>query len=137
MDPDPFGAADRLAAIAQALPEGRRIQVSAEDTARTDPVLTCVLDVASRGLGARIGATVQANLLRSPADIDALAHAGVHIRLVKGAYVETDGAHPHGEPTDIAYLQLGFRLSPRPARPGQWPPTTAGYAKHSCSRWEQ
>jgi proline dehydrogenase len=81
------------------------------DAARTDAVLGCVLDVASRGLSTSLGATVQANLLRSPADADALAAAGVHIRLVKGAYVEATGAHPYGEPTDIAYMQLAFRLA--------------------------
>jgi proline dehydrogenase len=58
-----------------------------------------------------VGATVQANLLRSPDDADTLAEAGVHIRLVKGAYVEAAGAHPYGEATDVAYLQLAHRLA--------------------------
>lgn len=111
LDTDPAGAADRLITIAQELPDGRRVQVGAEDAARTDAVLACVLDVAGRGLADRLGATVQANLLRSPADADALAAAGVHVRLVKGAYVETAGAHPYGEPTDVAYLRLGFQLA--------------------------
>ena len=48
---------------------------------------------------------MQANLVRSPADTDALADAGVHVRLVKGAYVEPVGAHPFGEPTDVAFLR--------------------------------
>lgn len=111
LDTDPAGAADRLTTIAQALPDSRRVQVGAEDAARTDAVLGCVLDVAGRGLADRLGITVQANLLRSPADLDTLAAAGVHVRLVKGAYVETIGAHPYGEPTDVAYLRLGFRLA--------------------------
>lgn len=111
LDTDPAGAADRLSAIAGALPDGRRVQVGAEDATRTDAVLTCVLDVAGRGLAERLGATVQANLLRSPADADALTAAGVHVRLVKGAYVEPTGAHPYGEPADLAYLRLGFRLA--------------------------
>jgi proline dehydrogenase len=42
---------------------------------------------------------------------DALAGAGVHVRLVKGAYVEATGAHPYGELTDVAFLRLGFRLA--------------------------
>lgn len=109
-DVDPAGAAERLASIASMLPEGRRIQVGAEDAGRTDAVLTCVHAVAARGLADRIGATVQANLRRSPADLDGLVAAGVHIRLVKGAYVERD-AHSYGEPTDIAYLRLAFRLA--------------------------
>jgi proline dehydrogenase len=58
---------------------------------------------------------VQANLRRSPGDLEALVDAGVHVRLVKGAYVEASGVHPYGEPTDIAYLRLGFRLAERGA----------------------
>jgi proline dehydrogenase len=112
---DSSAVADRLAAIARALPAGRRVQVGAEERAATDAILACVLDVAARGLPERLGATVQANLLRSPADADALADAGVHIRLVKGAYVETIGAHPHGELTDVAFLRLGFQLAERGA----------------------
>jgi proline dehydrogenase len=104
-------AADRLETIARALPPGRRIQIGAEDAAHTDTILGCVLDVAGRGLSERLGATVQANLLRSPADARGLVDAGVHVRLVKGAYVERTGAHPFGEPTDIAYLRLGSQLA--------------------------
>ena len=115
LDVDPAGAADRLAAITSALPPGRRLQVGAEDARRTDAVLSCVLDVAGRGLADRLGATVQATLLRSPGDADALAAAGVHVRLVKGAYVERAGVHPYGEPTDVAYLRLGARLAGRGA----------------------
>jgi proline dehydrogenase len=111
LDTDASAAADRLATIARALPAGRRVQVGAEDAARGDAIVACVLDVAARGLADRLGATVQANLLRSPADADALAHAGVHVRLVKGAYVEATGAHPHGEATDVAFLRIGFSLA--------------------------
>ena len=115
LDADPAGTADRLAAIAAALPPGRRVQVGAEDAVRTDAVLGCVLAVAGRGLADRLGATVQANLVRSPGDADALADAGVHVRLVKGAYVERAGVHRYGEPTDVAYLRLGARLAQRGA----------------------
>lgn len=111
LDVDGAAAADRLARIATALDGGQRVQVGAEDARRTDAVLDCVTDVAARGLADRLGATVQANLVRSPDDVDALAAAGVHVRLVKGAYVETAGAHPYGEPTDLAFLRLGFRLA--------------------------
>lgn len=113
LDLDARGTADRLAEIASLLPPERRIQVGAEEARRTDAVLSCVLDVAGRGLADRLGATVQANLLRSPRDAVTLADAGVHIRLVKGAYVETAGVHSYGEPTDIAYLELGFSLAER------------------------
>ena len=110
---DASGAAARLAVIARALPVGRRVQVGAEEAALTDAVLGCVLEVAGLGIADRLGATVQANLMRSPADVDALADAGVHIRLVKGAYVEPADAYPYGEQTDVAFLRLGFRLAER------------------------
>lgn len=111
LDNDPTVVADRVAAITRALPAGRRVQVGAEEAAVADRILRCVLDVAARGLADRLGATLQANLLRSAADAEALADAGVHIRLVKGAYVERTGAHPYGEPTDVAFLRLGFQLA--------------------------
>jgi proline dehydrogenase len=115
LDTDSAAAAERLATIARLLPAGRRIQVGAQDAGHTDAILGCVLDVAGRGLADRLGATVQANLLRSPVDADALAEADVHVRLVKGAYIEPTGAHPHGEATDVAFLRLGFRLAKRDA----------------------
>ena len=115
LETDASAVAERLAAIARALPAGRRVQVGAEEAAQTDAILACVLDVAGRGLADRLGATVQANLLRSQADADALADAGVHVRLVKGAYVERIAAHPYGEPTDVAFLRLAFRLVGRGA----------------------
>jgi proline dehydrogenase len=108
-------AADRLTAIAEALPPGRRVQVGAEERALADAVLGCVLAVARRGHADRLGATVQANLVRATADAERLADAGVHVRLVKGAYPEATGAHPYGEPTDVAFLRLGFRLAERGA----------------------
>lgn len=112
LDVDPSGCADHLAALAQALPSGRRIQVGAEDHARTDAIVGCVFDVAGRGPADRLGATAQANLHRLPDDMEKLIASGVDIRLVKGAYVEPlDQAPPHGEPTDVAYLRLAHRLS--------------------------
>src|SRR4051812_39912705 len=115
LDAGAAAVADRLAAIADALPVGRRVQVGAEQLALTDPILACVMAVAARGSADRLGATVQANLVRSSADIDTLTDAGVHVRLVKGAYMEATGAHPYGEPTDVAFLRLGFRLAERGA----------------------
>lgn len=112
LDVDPLGCADRLAAIAVRLSAGRRIQVGAEDHSRAAAVLTCVEIVAGRGLADRLGATAQANFRRTPEDLDRLVAAGVHIRLVKGAYVEPgERAFPYGEPTDIAYLRLAHKLA--------------------------
>jgi proline dehydrogenase len=81
----------------------------------TDAVLRCVLEVAGGGLASRLGATLQANLTRSPADVEALADAEVHVRPVKGAYLERHGAHPYGEATDLAFLGLGSHLALRNA----------------------
>ena len=108
---DRAAAAERLATIARALTAGRRVQVGAEEAVQADAVLGCVIDVAARGLADRLGATVQANLRRSVLDADALVAAGVHVRLVKGAYVQTSGAFAFGEQTDIAFLRLGFHLA--------------------------
>jgi proline dehydrogenase len=103
------GVRRRLERIAAALPAGARIQVGAEQIARTDRILETVLAVA-RG-GGPVAATIQANLRRSPADAQRLAEAGVPIRLVKGAYVETPAlAHAWGDPTDIAFIELAYSL---------------------------
>ncbi len=112
LDVDLAACTERLATIAGQLSAGRRIQVGAEDHDRADNVLKCVLTVADHGLADRLGATVQANLRRAPADLERLIAAGVHIRLVKGAYFEsTDRALPYGEATDVAYLHLAHRLA--------------------------
>ena len=113
LDAGSGAAADRLARIVEAVPAGARVQVGAEDAERTDAVLAVVTDVAERGLADRLGATLQATLHRSPQDVAALAGTGVHVRLVKGAYVERTGAHPYGEATDLAYLRLATDLAER------------------------
>ncbi|MBD0282311.1 MAG: proline dehydrogenase family protein [Thermoleophilaceae bacterium] len=99
----------RLERIAAALPDGRRLQVGAEDERRADRILATVLAVAHVG-GAVFG-TIQANLKRSRADAQALADAEVPIRLVKGAYAEDPRvSRPWGEPTDLAFLELAHDL---------------------------
>ncbi len=103
------GARRRLERIAASLPAGVRIQIGAEQLARADRILETVLTVARAG--GPVAATVQANLRRSPADADKLAEAGVPIRLVKGAYVETPAlAHAWGDPTDLAFIELAYAL---------------------------
>jgi proline dehydrogenase len=103
------GARARLERIVCALPPGRCIQVGAEEEHQTQRILATVKAVAS--IGGAVSATVQANLRRSPSDADALAEAGVPVRLVKGAYVEDPSvAIPWGEETDLAFLELAHRL---------------------------
>jgi proline dehydrogenase len=107
-EPGP-GAQRRLERIAAALPSGSRIQVGAEEAARAERSLEAVLAVARAG--GPLSATVQANLHRSERDADVLAEAGVPIRLVKGAYVESPSvAHPWGEATDLAFVALAHSL---------------------------
>ena len=109
IDTRPEAARDHLVRIAAALPGDRVVQVGAEDSARASAILDCVLH--AHDAGARVMATLQANLHRSPADADRLAEAGVPVRLVKGAYVEPAAiAHPYGEATDAAFARLAQRL---------------------------
>jgi len=99
----------RLARIAGALAPGARIDVGAEQEARAQPILDAVIAVAGEGLP--VGATVQANLRRAPADARALGAAGVAVRLVKGAYVESPQvALRWGDETDLAFVSLAHQL---------------------------
>jgi proline dehydrogenase len=103
------GARRRLQRIAEALPDGSRVQVGAEQAARTDRILAAVTAVARSG--APVSATLQANLRRSEADGLALVQEGVPIRLVKGAYLEDPAqSHRWGEATDLAFVRLAHEL---------------------------
>jgi proline dehydrogenase len=106
---DEAGVARRLERIAEALPPGAFVQVGAEEAARADRVLETVLAVARASV--RVSGTLQANLRRSVSDASALVDAGVPIRLVKGAYVESPAvAHAFGEPTNLAFVNLAHSL---------------------------
>ncbi len=102
-------AYERLERIAQALPAGSRVQVGAEQAARTDRILETVIAAAQAGL--KVSATLQANLKRSSGDAVRLAEAEIPIRLVKGAYLEDRAiAHEWGEETDLVFLRLAHEL---------------------------
>jgi proline dehydrogenase len=99
-----------LARIAAAVPDGRLLQVGAEESATTDRVHAAVLRAHADGLP--VSATLQANLKRSERDAERLAGAGVPVRLVKGAYVESvSEAYNYGPETDAAYRRLALRLA--------------------------
>lgn len=103
------GVRRRLESIAAALPGGAFVQVGAEEADRADRIFETVLAVARAG--GRVAATVQANLRRSAQDAAALMEAGVPIRLVKGAYVESGAvAHRFGEPANLAFVKLAHDL---------------------------
>jgi proline dehydrogenase len=103
-------AEEHLLEVAAALPEGRAIQVGAEDAARNAGVNETILSAHSEG--APVWATVQANLREGPDVATLLSEAGVPVRLVKGAYVEAPAiSHPWGEPTDRLFLDLVSQLA--------------------------
>jgi proline dehydrogenase len=109
LDRDPVACRARVERIAANLPPGARLQLGAAEAARTDAILE--LARAAAASGAQVMATVQANLRRSPDDVERLVASGVPIRLVKGAYPEPpEIAHPWGAETDRAYVALTERL---------------------------
>jgi hypothetical protein len=123
LDVDPAGCADHLATIARALPPNRRIQVGAEDHARADAVLACVLDVAGAGLADRLGATAQANLRRTPEDVSSRAPTSSR---------STGPSRTASRPTSpFCAWRTGSR---RRTSPSPSPPTTASSARRSSPR---
>jgi proline dehydrogenase len=95
--------------VLQHLPAGSRLQVGAEESERSESVLSVVLALARDG--APVMATLQANLRRSPAHAVRLGELRVPVRLVKGSFVEPSRvALPWGEETDRAYLELAREL---------------------------
>src|SRR4051794_37500870 len=110
LDVAPERCREHVAAIAAALPPGRRLQVGTEDLDRHQAVMDCVTAVAEAGFADRLGATLPANRRRAGQDLDRLGATGVQLRLVKGAYVEPPAhAHRYGEATNLAYLALARR----------------------------
>jgi proline dehydrogenase len=96
--------------IAAALPPGRRLQIGAEEAAHAERALELTLAAARRGRAVEL--TLQANLRRAPGDVEQLAAAGVPVRLVKGAYVESPAdALPWGSAVDDAYRALARQLT--------------------------
>jgi proline dehydrogenase len=110
LDVDPAACRALLERIAGELPDGRLIQVAAKDAGRADRVLDIVPALAASG--APLCATLPANLRRSESDAEALGEAGVHVRLGKGAFLESpEVAWPYGEETDVAFVDLAHRLA--------------------------
>lgn len=95
--------------ILATMPSNARLQIGAEDSARTDRILEVLVALARNG--GPIMATLQANLRRSERDASTVIEVGIPVRLVKGAYVEPPQvAHRWGEETDLAYIRLAHRL---------------------------
>lgn len=101
---------ENAATIGSLLPPSARLQVSGEESRRTERIIDASIEV--RKLGIPVVTTVQANLRRSPDDVQRLIEADVGIRLVKGAYLEpATTAHAWGEPTDRAFVRLAHQIS--------------------------
>lgn len=99
----------QAARVAEILPSGARLQVSAEESWRTPAIIDASIELHKDDVP--VVTTIQANLRRSLSDIDRLAGSGVPVRLVKGAYVEPSGlAYRWGVETDTAYARIAHRL---------------------------
>jgi proline dehydrogenase len=95
--------------IVEALPEGALLQVRAHDSSRTDRIFDVTLALSAAG--APVMPTLQAHLRRSPEDARRLIAAKAPVLLVKGTTIEPpEVAHPWGEKTDEAFLDLAHQL---------------------------
>ncbi len=110
IDHSPEFFVENAATVGSLLPQQARLQVSGEESHRTDRIIDASIQL--RKLGIPVVATVQANLRRSPEDVERLIEADVGIRLVKGAYLEPPKmAHAWGEATDRAFVRLAHQIS--------------------------
>jgi len=123
--PAPRFCRGHLERIVEALPEGRRLDIGAEDSAGTDVAHDLVRQRARAG--APIQMTLQANLRRSAEDWLPLIDDGLAIRLVKGAYVEAAAnALSYGtEPTCLP--------APGARDPSTWWATRAWHARSGAA----
>ncbi|MGI0148741.1 MAG: proline dehydrogenase family protein [Thermoplasmata archaeon] len=113
LKPTQFGVLiDKAYALSQILPvldatkaQGRVLWLDMEGASTTDDTIWMAERLLERY--DRIGICVQANLKRTPADMERLIRDGARIRLVKGAYKETpDIAFRSQAEIDRAYLAL-------------------------------
>lgn len=109
MDLDPAlaeGTVSRLTAHARSIDSFVRVDM--EGTPYTQATLDLVRRVHGEpGNHGRIGAVIQAYLLRSEADVRTLLEDGIRIRLCKGAYQEPPNlAYPEKADVDRNYVRL-------------------------------
>ena len=108
---DPALGVANASRIAQAaLNIGREVMVSMEGSERTDATLQAHRQLCEKF--DHVGITIQARMKRTPADLDALLTRPGRIRLVKGAYEETEeAAHPRdSQALTSAYRDITVRL---------------------------
>jgi len=93
---------------------GRHVRVEMEDHTTTDATLRIFERL--RREHDNVGVVLQSRLLRTPADIDALAPGPVSVRMVKGIYLEpSDIAHVEPDPIREAYVECSRQLLERGA----------------------
>lgn len=84
---------------------GTFLRVDMEGTPHTDRTIALVREIHAEG--APVGTVLQAYLYRTEDDLNALAGAGIKIRLCKGAYQEpADKAFPLKADVDANYVRL-------------------------------
>jgi proline dehydrogenase len=109
-----FANVDRLVEHAAEL--GGFIRVDMESSAYVDRTLDLVTRI--HGNLGSVGAVIQAYLLRSGADIEALNERKIRVRLCKGAYLElATAAFPAKADVDRNYLELARLLLDRGTYP--------------------
>ena len=91
------------------------LRVEMEDSPTTDGTLRVFERLRERY--DNVGIVLQARMLRTPADVDALAPGPLDVRLVKGIYLEpAEIAHVDAEPIRDAYVAIATKLFARGAR---------------------
>lgn len=119
---DPGLARETVGSVVEAAAASRAfVRIDMEDHATTDATLALWRDVRPSDWaagGADVGVVLQAALLRTPADLEAVVASGGRIRLCKGAYREPAAvAHRAKAEVDAAYEGLMVRL----LREGRYP----------------
>jgi proline dehydrogenase len=111
LDLDPEVALGNAALVAARAAEAdTTLTLDMEDHRYTDRTIDTCLRLAHRYPG-RLGVAVQTYLYRTPADLERLIEARVHVRLCKGAYREPHQiAHTDKADADRAYAHLLTRL---------------------------
>lgn len=115
-----LGIDECLGVIAPVVLAGRRhgvfTRIDMESSAYTERTLEVVRRL--RAAGHDVGPVIQSYLLRSPADVEALAADRVRTRVCKGAYLESaDVAHQERAAVGDAFVALCTRLLEADAYP--------------------
>ena len=119
------------------------LRIDMEDTPYTDITISLYQSMLQRGFNTcQVGLVLQSYLYRTEADLRRLLNYRTHIRLVKGAYMESpDKAHPKKADTDANFdlltklmIDATLKIEQKEGSPdGRIPPVTA-IASHDEKR---